>query len=280
MFVPTLVALTVIAAACGSSKDSISGSSASSTTRRTTTTSAPDGDGTAEPVLVYFVHAEKVATAGATAEAEDQEQGAVEALLAGPDGFEANIGMSTAIPMGTRLRGLKITDGTATVDLSRHFASGGGSLSMQERVAQVVFTLTQFDDVQTVRFAIDGEPVTTIGGEGLMVDGVDRSDFIDVTPLVLVEHPVPNERIASPITVSGISNTFEANVRYTITDPDGLILVDDHTTATSGSGTWGTFSFTAEFTSPRAGLGEIIAFESSAEDGAPINVYEVPVRMG
>ena len=52
------------------------------------------------------------------------------------------IGMVNGIPDGTEVLGVDISDGVATVDLSEEFASGGGSLSMQLRVAQVVFTST------------------------------------------------------------------------------------------------------------------------------------------
>jgi hypothetical protein len=86
--------------------------------------------------------------------------------------------------------------------------------------------------------------------------------------------------VTSPHSVSGISNTFEANVRYSITDPEGLILEEGFTTATAGTGTWGDFSFTVDFATDRTGLGAVIAWQDDMNTGEPRDVYEVPVRMG
>ena len=49
---------------------------------------------------------------------------AVSSLLGGPSRTEATAGLGTAIPAGTKLLGLVIERGTATVDLSRTFESG------------------------------------------------------------------------------------------------------------------------------------------------------------
>ena len=48
-------------------------------------------------------------------------------------------------------------------------------------------------------------------------------------------------------------------------------------TATSGTGTRGTFEFTVPFEFD--GVGELIVFESSAKDGSRINLVEIPLRM-
>ncbi|HEV8115670.1 MAG TPA: GerMN domain-containing protein [Acidimicrobiales bacterium] len=95
---------------------------------------------------------------------------AVEALLAGPTRTEAGAGLGTAIPQGTRLGGLVIEGGTATVDLSRTFESGGGTLGMTLRLAQVTCTLDQFDSVTGVRFALAGKLISVFSGEGIVLD--------------------------------------------------------------------------------------------------------------
>ena len=144
----TLLALTV---ACGDA-----GGSSLGTTAAGTTASAPTTEAATAEVRAYFVRDEKVAAAGRTVTTPAVARGAVEALLDGPDSFETGIGMTSQIPPGTELLGLDIDSGVATVDLSTEFASGGGSLSMGLRVAQVVFTLTQFDTVDTVSILLEG----------------------------------------------------------------------------------------------------------------------------
>jgi Immunoglobulin-like domain of bacterial spore germination/Sporulation and spore germination len=278
-----LGALTMLLAACSSD-------SGTSRSTQTSTTTAPHDSSTPAPtsttgarqvaVQVYFARSEKVATAGRSVTAPAVARGALDALLDGPDSFERGLGMESAIPAGTKLRGIDISNGLATVDLTGEFQSGGGSLSMSLRVAQVVFTLTQFPTVERVTIHIDGRAVAAVGGEGVPARNLTRADEERVTPLVLVESPVPGATVSSPLTVSGTSNTFEATVNYTITDPEGLILAEGHATATAGNGTWGTFRFTASFTTTRSGLGTVLAYEIDPQTGNQQHVYEVPVRMG
>ena len=283
----TTILLVGVLAACGSdggddaasttSAPPTSAPTATSAPSATTTTTAAGGEA---DVLVYFTRDEGVATSGATVPTPAVAGGALVALLAGPDDVASGAGMSTEIPDGTRFNSVVIDRGTATVDLSSAFASGGGSLSMQLRVAQVVFTLTQFDTVDEVDIHLDGEAVEGIGGEGVPSEDLTRADFEDVTPLILVESPVPGEAVTSPIDLGGLSNTFEANVRYTVTAADGTVLADGFTTATAGTGTWGTFSESVPLDGAPAGAGTVTAFEESAEDGSRVNVYEVPVTFG
>jgi Sporulation and spore germination len=58
------------------------------------------------------------------------------------------------------LLGLVISNGLARVDLSSDYQNGASSRSLQLRLAQVVFTLTQFPTVRAVSFSVDGSPVT------------------------------------------------------------------------------------------------------------------------
>jgi germination protein M len=206
---------------------------------------------------------------------------ALEQLLSGPTAEEAEAGLGTVIPQGTRLLGVSVANGVATVDLSREFESGGGSLSMLMRVSQVVFTLTQFDTVDRVAFMIDGAPVESIGGEGIMVSpSVGRDDFAAHTaPAILVESPTPWQTVKSPMRVTGLSNTFEGTFLYNVVDPRGLIVAEGYTTSTGGMGTWGAFDFTVTYDISYEGVGALIVFEQSAEDGSQIHLVEIPLRM-
>ncbi len=245
----------------------------------TPATVAPDAPGTT--LGVTFVRGEKVGTAHRrVAPTSAVGRATLEQLLAGPTADEQAAGLATAIPKGTKLLGLDIADGTATVDLSQELVSGGGSLSMRERLAQVVFTLTQFPSVERVAFRVAGTPTTVFGGEGVMLDPqVDRADFADITPLVFVESVAPGDAITTPVKVAGMSNTFEANVRIRILGADGSVLADTFTTATSGTGTWGTFAVNVPFAKGAHTAGTVVAFETSPKDGSMVNVVEIPVTF-
>jgi spore germination protein GerM len=96
---------------------------------------------------------------------------AVKALLAGPTAAESRAGYTTAVPKGTRFLGLVIDGaGIAKVDLSRDFESGGGSLGLTMRLAQVTCTVNQFPTVKGVRFALAGELVSVFSGNGIVLD--------------------------------------------------------------------------------------------------------------
>ena len=166
------------------------------------------------------------------------------------------LGFATAIPDDLELD-VTVEDGVATVEST--------GLTAEQR-AQLVYSLTQLDPV--VRSVeIDGERLT-------------RADFEDYTPAILVESPLPFQDVTSPVRASGTANTFEANFNYELTDTDGRIVDENFVTATSGTGTRGTFEFTTKpFTIPFDGVGSLIVFELSAEDGSRTKLVEIPLRM-
>ncbi len=130
---------------------------------------APAAAARTASVHVYFVHGEHGVTVHRLGPALTPATVAVRALLAGPTATERRQGLSSAVPIGTRLLGLSVRDGAASVDLSSRFGSGGGSLSMTERLAQLVYTLTAIRGVHTVNLRIEGRLVRVFGSEGLIL---------------------------------------------------------------------------------------------------------------
>ncbi len=261
----------LVLAGCGGAEQSAQQSGSGSTSQGGTTATTQ-----AEmTVTAYFLRDEKVAVAHARVpQSNGVARASMEALLAGPNDGD---GLTTAIPDGTKLLGVTIANGVATVDLSKEFASGGGSASMRTRLAQVVYTLTQFPTVDSVVFEIDGEPVTSLGGEGVMLDGPQtRKDYEEQTPVILVETPVPGATVTSPVRLAGTSNVYEANMHLDVYQGDEKI-VDTFITASSGSGDRGTFdtSVPLDVTGPV----RIVLFAPSAEDGSPQHQVEVPVTV-
>lgn len=267
-------------AGCGGGGDEAT-PPATATATTTDTTPTTTGEASTAALRVYFVRDELMGAAGRTFEGTQAVgAAALRQLLAGPSAEERAAGLGSEIPAGAELLGLSIADGVATADLSKAFESGGGSTSMQLRVAQVVYTLTQFPTVKRVAFRIDGRPVEAIGGEGVVVDPpVGRAAFEDQTPTILVESPTPGEEVSSPLRVRGTANTFEATLNLRVLDASGKVLYDHFATATSGSGTRGTFDETIDFDVASDGPGTLVAYEHSAEDGSEIHVVRIPVEL-
>ncbi len=207
---------------------------------------------------------------------------AVRALLEGPNDAElgARPAMYTVVPEGTRFLGLRIEDRIATVNLSREFEAGGGSAAVLGRLAQVVYTLTQFPTVDGVKFELDGEPVTVFSGEGVVLeDPVDRDDYTDQLPAVFVDRPAWGGVLANPARIIGLANVFEATFQVRLLDGDGRSLADAIVSASCGTGCWGTFDETIGYDVARAGWGTLQVYVLSAKDGSVENLTEYPVWL-
>ena len=85
--------------------------------------------------------------------------------------------------------------------------------------------------------------------------------------------------MTSPLHVTGNANTFEATFNYRLEDADGATLAKNFVTATSGSGTRGTFDFTIPFSVDSPQDGALRVFELSAEDGSVVHERVIPLRL-
>lgn len=207
---------------------------------------------------------------------------AIRALLDGPNDKElgARPAMYTDIPDGTRLLDLSIKDGVATIDLSAEFEGGGGKASILGRLAQVVYTLTQFPTVDGVLFKLDGKPVTVFGGAGVVLDHpVGREDYTDQLPAIFVDRPAWGAALGHPGRVSGLANVFEATFRVRLMDAKGSVLVDRQVMASCGTGCWGTFRVDLTYSVAKGQYGTLRVYDRSAKDGTPENITEYPVWL-
>jgi hypothetical protein len=203
---------------------------------------------------------------------------ATEALLAGPTADETAAGLTSAVPRGTRLLGLSIDGTTARVDLSAQFAAGGGSLSMQARVAQVVYTLTQFRTVQSVTFLLEGSALDALGGEGLMLGASQRrSDWRGFEPAIFVERPGVGAVLTSPFVLSGTASVFEGAFSARLVG-GGSRLVDVPVQASRGAPGRGRFRESLPFATTSSS-GTLIVFDQSMADGSRLDEVRIPVMF-
>ena len=244
------VALLLVAAGCGG--DDTTTVTVRETVTETAASSVPAED--AAIVALYFLQDGKVwpeqrsivSGPGIATEAMHQ-------LFEGP---ESNL--TTAIPLDTRLRGLTINGGVASIELDP-------AVTDRQALAQIAYTLMQFDTVKRVSFN-GGAPV-------------GARAFEEQTPAILVESPLAGEDVDSGFEVTGTANTFEATFQYELLDADEKVLKKDFVTATSGSGTRGTFSFTVPYEASGPTEGRLVVFEISAEDGSRTNERSIPLSL-
>jgi hypothetical protein len=98
-------------------------------------------------------------------------------------------------------------------------------------------------------------------------------------PAIVVRRPVAGDEVVSPITVAGTADVFEATVSIRILDANGQGLAATFATATCGSGCRGRYSEEVFFFTEERQEGTIEVFESSAADGSPLNLVQVPVVL-
>jgi spore germination protein GerM len=150
---------------------------------KTQTTPQPQQIAQEKQVEVYWISASatQIEAAPATikiAKSSDQTktlENIFQVLLAGPKQQE----YTTTIPQGTRLLDLKEDQKGIHINLSKEFASGGGSTAMVGRVAQIIYTATSLDKDANVWINVEGKPLDApLGGEGLLLEQpTNRQDF-------------------------------------------------------------------------------------------------------
>ena len=196
--------LALVAAACGSGDVGDAGpvtltpttteaTTTTTTSAATTPTTQPPVTTTVPPVdpadqafvNLYFVSDDGTATTvQRSVDLPDVASNAIRALIAGPSPAEAASGLGSAIPGDTLFLGLNIDNGLATINMSREFEAGGGTTHILSRLAQVVYTLTEFPTIDEVLFYLDGRPADVFSGEGVILeDPVDRSDYLSILPI-------------------------------------------------------------------------------------------------
>jgi hypothetical protein len=126
----------------------------------------------------------------------DEARAVLESLLVGtPDSA-----LHAAAPLRTPLRRVDVSEDVATVDLGAEFEQ---ARDRRLALAQIVYTLTQFPDIEQVALTVAGESVARPAG---------RADFEDLLAPVVIEDPAGGAEIRSPLRVSGTATSRSGTV--------------------------------------------------------------------
>lgn len=144
---------------------------------------------------------------------------ALQLLLIGPTAAERKAGLTTATPRGARLRSVIRHGDLAIVDLSWSFGVGSDA-AIGRRLAQVVYTITQFPGLKRVQFELGGTRVASLAGIPLDRP-VGRARFAAYLPDVAIELPAAGAAVSSPLIVKG---TALGPVLIILVGADGELL--------------------------------------------------------
>ena len=191
-------------------------------------------------------------------------------------------GAVRVLPADTKILGIKIEQGLATVDFSPEVLRAGvGSTGEALGIASIVDTLTEFPTIQKVSFTVDGQVDKAIdwwGHVGLSEQPFKRDLSKVNEPAIWVTSPVTNQIITSPVEISGSARVFEATVSFRIKDEQGNTLAQGFANASKGAPDRGDFKGQLAFKPPGPGKGQIEVFEVSMKDGSDRNKVIIPVE--
>lgn len=92
-------------------------------------------------------------------------------LIAGPTSRESDRGYITAVPKGLRVRGISIRGRTAEIDFNSAIEQGATGDILLKRVQQIVYTATQFENVDSIIIKINGQRRKSMGSDGFSIGG-------------------------------------------------------------------------------------------------------------
>jgi spore germination protein GerM len=124
-------------------------------------------------IAVWFVRPAsngdpKLASVSRTIRGADKLEEAVHELLEGPTAYEEHSGFGTEIPRGTIMIDLKRSPKSVELNLSRRFASGGGTSSFETRLEQLRRTVASAADAP-VYLNVEGKRLNVSEGEGIEI---------------------------------------------------------------------------------------------------------------
>lgn len=263
----------LVLAACGGVSPKIKGASTTTVPPSSTTTTKPKAPPSTAQAALFFGRGNALGVSYRTEPASSVRYDTMRALFAGPSTAEKAAGLGTAIPSGSIIEGLSFNGSLAYVDVNGQFFAASTKSVFTLRLAQVVYTLTEFAGVDRVQLYLHGLTLPRI--LGIPTTGpLTRSDLTGAINDFLIVSPAVNESTSSPITVSGISE-FTGALEIQLTDSSGQLIVNTVNTTTVGE----TFTYTYPYTSNHFGSATLQVYAAPDRSSTSQLVASIPVRL-
>ncbi|HJR18823.1 MAG TPA: GerMN domain-containing protein [Actinomycetota bacterium] len=214
---------------------------------------------------------------------------ALEELLHGTPQDEDH---STPFPKATKVNSVVISDAVATVDWSAEALTGSGGGRVEALAIQsIVYTLTEFPTITKVRFTVEGKSEGTAsngrsiedfwGAVGMSGQPWDRDPEIDVLAPITLWTPLEAAASSGTLKLTGLAQTFEANVGIILRNAAGKIVVQTNATALEAAPAREPFTKKITFTPPSSPeTWTLEVFEASAMDGSIDFMEDRTIRVG
>lgn len=103
-------------------------------------------------------------------------------LIKGPTFVERVIGVSNSVPGNIKFNGAHVKGNILYLDLSKEIELWqGAAADVRSGIAQIVYSYTQFKEVNKVAFVVDGrKKELVLGGEGYMITGPLTRNDVDL----------------------------------------------------------------------------------------------------
>ncbi|MCX5779767.1 MAG: GerMN domain-containing protein [Firmicutes bacterium] len=185
------------------------------------------------------------------------------------------------LPADTKILGIKIDQGLATVDFSAEVLKANvGASGEALGITSIVNTLTEFPTVQKVSFTVDGSVAKGQdwwGHIGLYEQPFKRDLSKVYEPVIWVTTPSANQIITSPVKISGSARVFEATVSFRLKTSNGSVIAQGFANASEGAPGRGDFQADLAFQPTAAGQGQLEVFWASPKDGSDLDKVIIPV---
>jgi len=198
------------------------------------------------------------------------------------NGTPSTPGAMKVLSPDTKIMGISVRNGLATVDFSRevlraNVGASGEALGIQS----IVNTMTEFPGVQKVSFLVEGKVDQAArnwwGHVGLHEQPFSRDVSMVNEPSIWVTAPPAGQKITSPLTVKGSARVFEGAVSARLRDESGKVISSGFATAAQGAPGRGDFTLTLPFAASPAGKGRVEVFWGSPKDGKEMDTVTIPV---
>ncbi|MHB8157568.1 MAG: GerMN domain-containing protein [Desulfocucumaceae bacterium] len=185
------------------------------------------------------------------------------------------------LPANTRLLGISINDGRATVNFSHEILSANaGSSGEALGIQSIVNTLTEFPQIKEVSFQVDGKQDSRTmdwwGHVGLYEQPFKRNMEKVYEPAVWVTHPVEEQVSGVPLLVKGSVRATGDRIYARLMDESGKKIAEESTPSHESQGR-DNFEIKITFVPPGKGKGVLEVFTRSGQ-GTPQGLVRIPIQ--